>query len=177
MQTTIRLFSQSIPLAVLLGAMALTLPALADQNGPVRSISVSGEAERRVAPDMATLSMNVVTEAEDAAQARREADAVTARALALLQSAGIDDSDIDTTGLAVNPQFRWLKEEDRQQLTGYQVSRSIEVRLLELDKLGELLIGLSESGVNRIQPPRLGLVNEESTYQAVLAAAADNARA
>ncbi len=64
--------SQCFPLALLLIAAALPLPALADENGSIRSISVSGEAERRVAPDMATLSMDVVTEAEDAALARRE---------------------------------------------------------------------------------------------------------
>jgi uncharacterized protein YggE len=59
---------------------------------------------------------------------------------------------------------------------GYRVSRSIDARLLDLDKLGPLLVALSESGVNSMRPPRLGLVDEESVYREVLEAAVRNAR-
>ncbi|WOJ95920.1 SIMPL domain-containing protein [Congregibacter brevis] len=141
-----------------------------------RHIAVSGKSERRVAPDMAHLQLDVVTENADAASARREADAITGRALAVLREAGLADADIDSTGLSISPQFRWLKDERKQELTGYRVSRSIEVRLLNLEALGELVTTLTDTGINRMQAPRLGLQDEEALYQELLAAAAENAR-
>ena len=141
-----------------------------------RSITVSGEAEQRVAPDMATLQMEVLTQGPDAAAARRQADELTAQAVAALQEAGIDDSDFDSSSLSISPQYRWLEKEGRQELIGYRVSRSIAARLFELDRLGALLIRLTDAGVNRVLPPQLGVAEDESIQQQVMAAAAANAR-
>ncbi|WOJ94087.1 SIMPL domain-containing protein [Congregibacter variabilis] len=160
--------------AVLFLALATPLTGFADDYQ--RRIEVMGKSEIRVAPDMAMLQLDVVTEDQNAAVARREADAITAKALKVLREAGLADADIDTTGLSIAPQYRWLKDERTQQLTGYRVSRNISVRLLELDSLGELVTSLSDTGINRMQAPHLGLQDEESVYRGVLAAAAENAR-
>ncbi|MDP5053150.1 MAG: SIMPL domain-containing protein [Congregibacter sp.] len=164
------------PLAVaaFLSLASITPGVLADELQ--RLIEVTGKSERRVAPDMAFLQLDVVTENTDAAVARREADAITARALKALRAAGLADADIDTTGLTIAPQYRWLKDDRTQELTGYRVSRNIEVRLLDLASLGELVITLTDTGINGMQAPRLGLQDEESVYREVLAAAAENAR-
>lgn len=157
----------------------LLMAALAPNAGADddrRRIDVTGKSDIRVAPDMAYLQLDVVTEDKDAAVARREADAITARALQILREAGLAEADIDTTGLSIAPQYRWLKDERSQELTGYRVSRNIAVRLLELDALGELVTSLSDTGINRMQQPRLGMRDEESVYRSVLAAAAENAR-
>ncbi len=170
--------SPRLRLGSLLLAATFTLgafPTLAENHAP-RSISVVGEAEQRVAPDMAMLSLEVVTEDVNAAVARREADATTAKALKLMEKLGIAKKDIDSTGLNVAPQYQWLKEQRKQELTGYRVTRTMEVRLLDLDRLGELITALSDAGVNRIQAPRLGLQNREAIYRQVLAAASANAR-
>ena len=162
-------------LALILAVIALfvILPARADED---RSISVTGVAERRVAPDMATLTMAVVNEALDPADARRDADATVARVLEVLRGRGVADGDIDSSSLQVSPQYRWHEEQRERQLTGYQVRRNLTVRLTDLDLLGELLVALSEAGVNQIQPPRLDLQDREALYREVLAAAAQNAR-
>lgn len=160
-------------LLLLLVGLIMALPLRADDSG---SISVTGVAERRVAPDMATLTMAVVSDALEPADARREADATVARVLEVLRSRGITDNDIDSSSLQVSPQYRWREEPRERQLTGYRVRRGLTVRLTELELLGELLVELSEAGVNQIQPPRLGLQNRESVYREVLAEAAANAR-
>lgn len=171
---TARSFFATIFTAILFLALATPLVSFADDFQ--RRIEVTGKSEIRVAPDMAFLQLDVVTENKDAALARREADAITAKALGALRAAGLADADIDTTGLSIAPQYRWLKDERTQELTGYRVSRSIAVRLLELESLGELVTKLSDTGINRTQSPRLGLQDEESVYRGVLAAAAENAR-
>jgi uncharacterized protein YggE len=160
-------------LVLALLGLVLALPARADDD---RSISVTGMAERRVAPDMATLTMAVVNDALEPADARRDADATVARVLELLRSRGIADGDIDSSSLQVSPQYRWREEQRERQLTGYRVRRDLTVRLTELDLLGELLVALSDAGVNEVQAPRLGLQDPEAVYREVLAAAAENAR-
>ncbi|EAQ99158.2 SIMPL domain-containing protein [Congregibacter litoralis] len=160
---------------LLLGAALL--PQLSHADDSARQIAVTGKAEHRVAPDMAVLQLGVMTEDKDAAVARREADAIVNRALAVLRDAQLAEADIDTTGLTISPQYRWLPDVRKQELTGYRATRNIEVRLLDLDALGVLVTQLTDAGINRMQSPQLGLQDEEQVYQEVLAAAAQNARA
>ncbi|WP_439101917.1 SIMPL domain-containing protein [Congregibacter sp.] len=156
---------------------AALLPQLSHADEAERQIAVTGKAERRVAPDMAVLQLGVMSENADAAVARREADDIINRALSVLRDAKLADADIDTTGLTISPQYRWLPDVRKQELTGYRATRNIEVRLLDLDALGVLVTELTDAGINRMQSPRLGLQDEEQVYQEVLAAAAQNARA
>lgn len=169
--------SSTRPLRLACGLVMAMLSSVASaQVDSPRTISVNGEAEERVAPDMATLRMEVVTENRDAGAARREADTITKKALMLIRAQDIADKDIDSTGLSISPQYRWLKQPRTQELTGYRVSRNIEVRLLDITRLGELLENLSDAGVNRMQAPQPGLVDDEALYRKVLTAAAINAR-
>ena len=163
-------------MALAICAALLLVTGTARADDAARAVTVQGEAERRVAPDMATLRVDVQTEGLEPATARREADELTAAALAILQQYAIADADIDSTGLSINPQYRWLKNEQRQQLTGYRVSRTISVRVLELDNLGPLLVALSDGGVSRVQPPRLSVADDESIQRELMAAATLNAR-
>ncbi|MEM9396130.1 MAG: SIMPL domain-containing protein [Pseudomonadota bacterium] len=180
-------YLRTLPLAVLVvlcSSFANTTFAATAQSGypslhaeaKQRTVSVSGEAERRVQPDMALLSVQVVVQSEQAAEARAEVDKVTTSALRLVRELGVADSDTDTTGLRVDPKYRWVERNREQELTGYEVSRSLELRILDLDVLGELITRLSELGVNRISPPVLGLQSRERIHQQVLAEAAANAR-
>ncbi|MEO1079246.1 MAG: SIMPL domain-containing protein [Pseudomonadota bacterium] len=156
--------------------IALLASASARAEDTARSITVSGSAESRVAPDMAMLRMSVVEEDIAVDAARSRADAIVTSALETLRAADIEAGNIDTTALRVDPQYRWQESTRRQILTGYRVTRGIEVRLLALPQLGELLVALSGAGVNQIDAPILGLQDRESVYQEVLAAAAENAR-
>ena len=103
-------------------------------------------------------------------------DKISSAALQIIREAGVAGEDTDTTGLSITPRYRWNKSEERQEITGYRVARSIEVRLLDLDKLGDLLTKLSDAGVNQINSPQPGLQDRETVYLKVLAAAAENAR-
>ncbi|MEE4277683.1 MAG: SIMPL domain-containing protein [Halieaceae bacterium] len=152
-------------------------PVLADsEQMPPRSISVTGSATLRASPDMALLRMAVVEEDLDVERARGRADAAIAAALESLKAAAIADGDIDSSGLRVDPQYRWLENRGERELTGYRVTRSLEVRLLDIDRLGALLVALSGAGINQIDPPLLGLQDEESLFRELLAKAAANAR-
>lgn len=155
----------------------LLAPALqADESAGNPTVSVQGEARQQVAPDMATLRLDVVVDSIDVSVARSDVDATVGRALQVLADAGVDDDDIDSTGLTVSPQYRWLQESRQQELTGYRVNRSLKLTLRNLDRLGPLLEALTEAGVNRVHAPQLALHDDEAVYRQVLADATRNAR-
>lgn len=163
-----------VALALAAFSCSISPAALADDTP--RTVNVRGEAEKRVAPDMATLRVEVLSENIDAAAARREADTLTLAALETLREAGLADADIDSTALSINPQYRWLKDARKQELTGFRVSRGITARVMDLEKLGPLLEALSDGGVNRVQPPTLGVAEDEAIRRELLAEASINAR-
>jgi uncharacterized protein YggE len=165
------------PVAWLLAGILTALAASFAHAEEDRIVQVSGTAEERVAPDMALLRVAAVADDPEAQAARRDADQAVARALEVLTGLGIDARDIDTSGLQIAPQYRWLDETRERQLTGYRVTRSIDIRLLDLALLGDVLTGLSDAGINQVAAPELGLTDPESVYQRALAAAAINARA
>lgn len=175
-ESTDKLTLLYLTILCLSAALLASGAAVARADEPVqRTVSVTGEATERLAPDMATLNMAVLVENLDVSAARQEADRITGQVLSILDAAQIDRDDVNSTGLSIQPQYRWVKQDRVQELVAYRVSRDIEVRLLDLEKLGELVIALSDTGINRMQPPQLGLLNREKAYQTVLQKATANA--
>ncbi|WP_244423837.1 SIMPL domain-containing protein [Rhizobium sp. CF122] len=132
----------------------MALPALAADSQPREAvISVSGEGQASVAPDMAVLSLSVVKQAKTAREALNENNKSMSDVLAALKKAGIAERDLQTSGFSVQPQFSYPQSNDGQpqtpQLVGYQVSNSLSVRVRDLYKLGAILDEAVTLGVNQ----------------------------
>nr|WP_208856466.1 SIMPL domain-containing protein [Rhizobium mesoamericanum] len=130
------------------------LPALAaDSQQREAAISVSGEGQASVAPDMAVLNLSVVKQAKTAREALDENNKAMSDVLAALKKAGIAERDLQTSGFSVQPQFNFPQSNDGQQqppqLVGYQVSNSLSVRVRDLSKLGAILDEAVTLGVNQ----------------------------
>ena len=149
--------TRTIAFSLLLGlpaAAAMALPALAADSQPREAvISVSGEGQASVAPDMAVLSLSVVKQAKTAREALNENNKSMSDVLAALKKAGIAERDLQTSGFSVQPQFSYPQSNDGQpqtpQLVGYQVSNSLSVRVRDLYKLGAILDEAVTLGVNQ----------------------------
>ena len=156
------------PLATLLAAFAMTAApgtALA-QAAPASDgtlLSVSSRAEARKAPDIATFSAGVVTQAADGNAALRQNAEQMNRVLAALKTAGVDGKDVQTSGINLNPQYRY---EDNQppRITGYQASNTVNVKLREVAKMGKVLDALVASGANQVNGPSFGIDDPEPLY-------------
>ena len=112
----------------------------AQTQTPVPDLSIvvaSGEAVVKRAPDRAFVSIA----AESRARTSRDAQQVNAEAmttvLAKLKSAGIPGDAIQTTGYDIQPEFDYAN--GKQTVRGYVARNSIEVRVDELPKLGDIL--------------------------------------
>lgn len=158
---------------VALGLLVFVSPGLADDG---RFVAVQGSATLNVAPNRATLRMGVQARNRELSVARDEVAGTVARLLAFTDDEGIERTDIRTSGLTVRPEYRWDKEEERQLLIGYFVQRDVSVQLNDLDKLGEIMEGAVDLGINQVHSPEFSHSNEKALRRRALAAATEDAR-
>jgi len=165
----------SLRVATLASLVMFAIPALADEEP--RTVTVDGRGEISVAPDLARINLAIEARHESMEQARNEALTVTRAFLTVTKGLGIDEQQLRSSGLTVQPEYRWNDVARRQELIGYLVQRNFEVSLTDLDKLGDLLEGAVDAGVNQVSPPLLLSSRERELRREALAAAARDAEA
>ena len=142
-----------------------------------RSVTVVGSGTVTAQPDGARVSMAISERAKDVATGQAAASRVVAAVLELTDDLNIDRDQVDTTGATVQPNYRWNNNTEEQELRGYIVGRQITVRVDELDRLGRLIEGAVQAGVNQVSPPQLISSTRKEAERQALAAAAEDARA
>ncbi|MCR9091534.1 SIMPL domain-containing protein [Algiphilus sp.] len=118
-------------------------------------IAVSGEAEVRVLPDRAELSVAVESKKESAEEASKAAEAAAARFLSAVRALGAEDRAIQSTSLRLSPEYRWDDQRQQQIQIGYRARRDIKVQIKRLERLPDFLSAATEAGMTHIAPPRL----------------------
>ncbi|WP_343079833.1 SIMPL domain-containing protein [Ostreiculturibacter nitratireducens] len=137
--------------------LALAVPAQAETDA--RHITVTGEGQVAATPDMAQISLGVTTEAESAAAALAANSEEMARVLAFLKAEGIEDRDLQTTGLSLYPLYEDSERAGRRapQIVGFTASNSLTIRVRALDRLGGLLDAVVGEGANTLNGLSFGL--------------------
>lgn len=105
-------------------------------------LSVVGEGEVHAAPDMAVLTLGVVTEAETAREALDANSAAMREIAAALREAGIEARDLQTSGFSVQPKFTQpqpRREAEAPEIAGYIVRNNLTVRIRDIAEAGGLL--------------------------------------
>lgn len=137
-------------------ALAQTPPAGAASMFNTTTLNLSAYGETRIAPDKATISLGVVTEAATAAGAlSANAERMTS-VIAALRKAGIAEKDIQTSGLNLSPQYDYVQNEPPK-LRGYQVSNQVTVTVNDLAKLGAAVDATVKAGANQVNGVSFGL--------------------
>jgi uncharacterized protein YggE len=117
------------------------------------SVSVDGEAEERVKPDVALLSLEAVDERPTAAAAAIENARLTQVLLATMQKYGVADSDIHADALDLSPQFRERTDPKSGNVverifTGYSASTVYRVQIHKVDDAPRIARQIVESGAD-----------------------------
>jgi len=163
-----------------LGTLTMTASAqstthqAAPSDGTLLSISAQAEASR--APDIATLSTGVVTQAADANAAMRANAEQMATLMQAIKAAGIAERDVQTSGINLSPQYRYA-ENQPPTITGYQASNTVNLKVRDIGKLGQVLDALVASGANQINGPTFEIEDAESVQDLARADALKKAQA
>ena len=166
----------SLAIAVPMTANAQTSPdiAIASPQGTLLSVSASADATR--VPDVATISTGVVTQAADANAAMRANAVQMDKVMAAIRAAGIAERDIQTSGINLNPQYKYV-ENQPPSIVGYQASNNVNVKVRDLSKLGKVLDAFVANGANQINGPSFEVDKPEEAYDEARLAALKKARA
>ncbi len=164
------------PLALLLAplAFAQTAPMMLPGDATLLQISAHGETHR--VPDVAQISAGVVTQNIDANAAMRSNAQRMSAVIAALKAAGVADRDIQTSSISLEPQYKYGQNQPPT-ITGYQASNTVNLRLRELGKAGNVLDTLVKQGANQITGPTFTLDKPEAAMDEARANAVRNAQA
>jgi len=126
-------------------------------------LSVSAQAESKRVPDVATMSTGVVTQAADANTAMRQNAMQMAKVVAAIKAAGVAERDIQTSGISLNPQYRYA-ENQPPAITGYQASNTVNIKVRDITELGKVLDSLVAQGANQVNGPSFEVDKPDEAY-------------
>jgi len=130
--------------ALMIGTMAvLPAAAMADR------ITVTGEGQVAAAPDMATITLGVTSQGDTAAAAMQANATQLQAVMERLTGAGIAATDIQTTGLQLNPNWTQAEGEQRR-IEGYAAENMVTVRVRQIDGMGAVLDAAVADGANSL---------------------------
>jgi len=167
-----------LPAAFLTSAMvALAVPAaLADDHSPA-TITVTGEGTVMAAPDLATVSLGVTTQGATAAEAMSANSAALALVLERVKAAGVEERDIQTSTLNLNPNWAGMDGSSVPTIQGYVAVNSVQLRVRALEKLGPVLDAAVSDGANTLNGISFGLAEPDPAMDEARKDAVASARA
>jgi len=122
----------------------------------VNTITVSGEGEVSARPDLALVSFSVVKEAKTVDEAI-ESNVLSMNAvIEFLKGQGIEEKDLKTTRFNIYPRYDYYEREfsiypeGKRVLVGYEVSQTLNVKIREMEKIGDILQGAADAGANQV---------------------------
>lgn len=166
-----------ICVAALVALITATVLPAHELPAPPRTVSVSGEGEASVKPDRARLTLAVEKLDPDLKKAESEVNRIVREYLSEAKALGAKDEQLSTSGVSIHPEYVWPEGGRERKFTGYRVSRQIEIRVENLDRLGDFILRATRAGVNQVNPPELESSKRSELERQALVKAAQDARA
>ena len=158
----------------------LALPAMGGQTGDEPSaptIRVQAEGQVEAAPDRVSLSVRVVNQARQSADAAATNGKTTRAVLSALRRVTGKGAEIKTSGYSITPRFEQSKPNTPRKLVGYQVRNSITLRSDDLDGIGAAIDAATEAGANEMDSLSFEIQDDFTLKLQALAEATRRARA
>ena len=122
------------------------------------TITVSDTGEIYAKPDLALTTFSVVNEAKTVAEAMSENAKKMNAVIDSVKKQGVEDEDIKTINFNIYPRYEYQREgmevysypAGRRVLVGYEVTQSLEVKIRDMTKIGEILQGATDAGANQV---------------------------
>ncbi|MFV8337113.1 SIMPL domain-containing protein [Flavobacterium sp. RSP29] len=111
----------------------------------VPQINVSGEGKVKVIPDQATIAVTVETKGNNAKDIKKQNDEKIEAVLKFIKKMNLAPADYKTQRVSLNPQYDYEKKKH-----SYNATQTIEILLRDLSNYDELMEGLVDQGINRI---------------------------
>jgi uncharacterized protein YggE len=134
------------------------------------TITVEAVGEATAVPNIASISFSIQEKADTVEAAQTAATEKTNAALAFLKDSGIEEKDIKTVAYNVTPTYKYQQpcysgvcpDYREPEITGYEVWQTVEVKVRDTKKTGEVLQGLGNLSVGNIYGPNFTVDDDEA---------------
>ena len=121
------------------------------------TITVSDKGEIYVKPDLALTTFSVINEAKTVTEAINKNTEKMNAVIEFVKNQGIEDKDLKTTTFNIYPRYEWYEEirippypQGKRVLVGYEVRQSLEVKIRDMEKIGDIIQGATDAGANQV---------------------------
>jgi uncharacterized protein len=121
---------------------------------PPRTVSVTGQAELKTAPDDLSISVGIVVYDANVRAAKKEGDRRAAALLRIAAAHGVEAKSVQTDEFTITPRTDGAYESRR--IVGYELQKHMQICVHDVETLEALLTELFDSGANQLGGVQLG---------------------
>lgn len=137
---------------------------------PTRTFSVDGSGDVDSTPDLAMFSVTVMTDGgKNVSEVQSANTEKMNNVTAFLKEQGIEKADLKTAQYSLNPRYSYnpctAGSCPAPTITGYSLTQTLDVKVRDNAKLGELLSGVVASGANSVSEVRFVLDDDSSAKE------------
>lgn len=152
-------------------------------NAATDTITVTGDGQATMAPDVARLSFTVTNSESTVAQAQADTTKQANSVIEYVKGQGIADKDVKTLSYNITPRYQYSPcaggycPPSSPTIIGYDVSETVQVTVRDLTAVGTIIGGLGKLEVQNLNGPSFALDDSSAGYDAARADAINKAKA
>lgn len=131
-------------------AVVIVALVMADKVNNQDRFSVVGSGTVYAKADIANIEVGLRTGTKKtAAEATKDSTTKMNDIITAIKGLGVEDKDIKTSGYSLSPVYNWTNDRG-QELSGYEVSQNLSLKIRDLEKIGDVIAKTTEKGANQI---------------------------
>jgi uncharacterized protein YggE len=134
----------------LIVVLAAAAQAQQSQSSRGARIIVIGEGSVTLAPDSAHLTSGVTTTGKTVKEAIEANSKLMTGVTAALLASGIEQRDIQTSQLSIQPVYVTPEPRMEQKLSGYRVTNQVSVKIRQVNKVGDIVDRVTAAGATDV---------------------------
>ncbi|MDR0842295.1 MAG: SIMPL domain-containing protein [Acidobacteriota bacterium] len=160
---------------ILSGTIALTVAAEAPAtpNGNANKITVNGHGVVKVTPDIAYITLGVMTQEHDAVLAQDTNSKTMAKVIEAVKGQGVANKDIKTSNYRMS-QYEY--NEGQEKIIWHHVTNSMTVTVRNIDSVGKVIDAGVAAGANDANNIQFDLSDAAGFHAQALTLAVENAK-
>jgi uncharacterized protein YggE len=142
-----------------------------------RSVRAFGEGSVSAAPDQARVTVNVIAQAQTAAEAASQNSTQVANVISALRGALGTAGQIRTLSYTLTPNYNTPRDGSRPVIVGFTAANALEVVVNNLTLVGRIVDSANQAGATRVDGLRMTIRDEDPLRTQALRTATQRARA
>lgn len=131
------------------------------ESEKVHTVSVTGTAQSKVAPDQAIIRLAVTTKSVLAKNAEEENSRIMNTIMKALQEQSLNEKDIVTEYYTIYPEYEYQPQTGRSTQRGYMAHHTVKVTIKDISKAGEIMDSAVNAGATNIDSVTFTLSEEK----------------